>query len=52
MCEEKVCQPKIADISSDLNEALNGQPPSEAYEIKIEGQKWLTLIQNAGDPTK
>jgi hypothetical protein len=30
------------------HEALNGQTPSEAAGIKVEGEnKWLTLIQNA-----
>ena len=30
------------------HEALNGQTPSEAAGIKVEGEnKWITLIQNA-----
>jgi len=29
------------------HEGPNGKPPSEAAGINIEGEKWLTLIQNA-----
>jgi transposase-like protein len=35
------------------HEGLNGKTPSEACGIRIEGKnKWLTLIQNASNPSK
>jgi hypothetical protein len=35
-------------IATTAAEALNGQTPSEAAGIKVEGEnRWITLIQNA-----